>query len=71
MKTPIQPPKWAKMHEVLDQRQELLAALRKLVAECQDARKYIVLDNDYGFAAYNATAEAIVEAREVIAKCES
>lgn len=47
---------------------ELLKALQKLSAECQLSRKYIVIDNDNGFAAYNATAEALLTASSALSK---
>lgn len=48
----------------------LLAALEKLAVECQSARKYIVLSETEGMAAYDATAEAILAARTVIAQAK-
>ena len=38
---------------------DMFEALKLLRDECQSSRKYIVLDDDNGFAAYNATAVAI------------
>jgi hypothetical protein len=45
----------------------LLAALERLADECQLSRKYIVISEDEGFAAYNATAEAVIKARAALA----
>lgn len=42
---------------------ELLAALENLVNECQEARKYIDLSDDNGFAAYQAASIAVMQAR--------
>jgi len=53
-----------------NQRDELIAALRNLIAECQDSRRFIVLEHNDGFAAYQRTAEAMNEARKAIAQAE-
>lgn len=48
----------------------MLTALENLIAACQDSRKYIVLDDDQGFAAYQYTATIIQEARAAIAQAK-
>ncbi len=48
----------------------LLAALETLAQECQFSRKYIVLSEVEGMAAYDATAKAINEARVAIAQAK-
>lgn len=45
---------------------ELLQALQTLRDECQKARKYIVISDDNGYAAYNATAEALMRADKAL-----
>lgn len=54
------PPKQNTVEYACYDRDELLAA-----------RKYIVLDDDNGLAAYHATAKAWNDARTAIAKCET
>ena len=53
-----------------DLERELTECLKALADECQLARKYIVLDSERGMDAYNATANAINDARAVIAKAQ-
>lgn len=45
---------------------ELLATLQILRTQCQNARRYIDLSNNEGFAAYNATAQALQAADTAI-----
>lgn len=44
----------------------LIKAAESLVTQCQESRRYIVLSEDEGFDAYNATAEAIQQARAAL-----
>jgi hypothetical protein len=46
---------------------DMLATLKRLRDEIQNARPFIVLDDPNGYAAYNATALAVVEADKAIA----
>jgi hypothetical protein len=51
----------------LAQNAQLRAALEELCIECQESRRWIVLNDDGGFASYKATAEAIDQARAALA----
>jgi len=45
---------------------EMADMLRKLADATQNARRWIVLSDDEGLAAYNETAEAVMNARDLL-----
>lgn len=49
---------------------ELLAALLETTEALKEARRFVLLSDDKGFAAYNETGKVQLKARELIAKAE-
>ena len=49
---------------------EMLEALREVTEALKEARRFIALDDDKGFAAYSETALVQNRARDIIARAE-